>query len=88
MSNYNLEPRYDSQKSFYGKARVTVTEAIHTLTSYSTKVAEYDATKGKMVVHGWWSNTTARHVNEFLRQHGFETKSKKEVEDGLTLTKK
>lgn len=87
MSTYNLEPRYDSQKSFYGKARVRVTGAIHTLISYNTEVAEYDATTGKMEVHGWWSNTTARHVNEFLRQHGFEAKSKKQVEDGLTLTK-
>lgn len=87
MNTYNLEPKHQSQKSFYGKARVRVNGTHHTLTSYNTEVAEYDASTGKMTVHDWYSNTTMRHVNEFLIQHGFKSLSKKEVQGGITLKK-
>ena len=38
---YDLEPKYDSRKSFYGKAKVYSDDAGHLLLmSYSTIVAE------------------------------------------------
>ena len=56
------------------------------LESYSTIVAsikdeivEPDESK-RVKVYGWYSQTTARHINEFLYQHGFKTMSKKEME--------
>lgn len=86
MSQTNLEPRYDSQKSFYGKAVVKKDGTTVKLISYSTVVAEYNPVKGVMKVHGWYSNITQRHVNEFLQQYNFSKHSKKEVTNGLTLT--
>ena len=84
---YDLEPRYDSRKSFYGKAKVYKDDKGHLLLmSYSTIVAEITdgiATEdGRSIVkvNGWYSATTARHINEFLYQHGFKTMSKKEME--------
>lgn len=88
MEVYNLEPRYDSQKSFYGKAKIIKDGTNIKLQSYSTIVAEYNPLKGIMEVHGWWSNTTQRHVNEFLMQYNFSKHTKKEIENGLTLKHK
>ena len=52
--------------------------------SYSTIVAEIvdEIVEGerKVKVFGWYSNTTARHINEFLQQNGFNKMSKKEME--------
>ena len=56
------------------------------LRSYRTIVAEIkdeviEPNQSKRVkVNGWYSNTTARHVNDFLYQFGFKTMSKKEME--------
>lgn len=84
---YNLTPQYDSRKSFYGKAKVYRDDKGHILLmSYSTIVAEItDAIasedgKPHVKVNGWYSSTTARHINDFLYQYGFKTMSKKEME--------
>lgn len=86
---YDLDCRYDRQKSFYGKARIFRNDAGSIfLMSYSTIVAEVqDATitedgRHHAIVYDWYSNTTSRHVNEFLRQHGFNAMNKKEMEGG------
>ena len=73
-----LFPQYDTRKSFYKKAQVITYNGILYLQSYDTIVAKVE--NGKAVVNGWYSQTTARHINEFLRQNGFETMSKKEME--------
>ena len=75
---------HDSHKSYYGKAIVTTTtngkgEKILTLTSYSTEVATYNEDQRKMTIHGWFSATTARHINSFLVGCGFEPCSKREL---------
>lgn len=71
MEYYELFPRYDSRKSFYGKAHITVyPNGRKVLTSYSTEVAEITA-DGKPIVYGKWSQTTTRHQKEFLKQNGF-----------------
>ena len=84
---YDLEPKYDRRKSFYGKAKVYSDDAGHLLLmSYSTIVAEItdeiatEDGKPRVKVNGYYSQTTARHINDFLYQHGFKTMSKKEME--------
>lgn len=86
---YELQPQYDRQKSFYKKANVyRDDEGKILLMSYTTIVAEYhDAIitedgKPHLKVNGWYSNTTARHINEFAQQHGFSKMNKKEMEGG------
>jgi hypothetical protein len=84
---YNLEPQYDNANSFYGKARVYRDDKGHLfLESYSTIVAEItdgiatEDGRKRAKVYGWYSRTTARHINDFLYQHGFKTMNKKEME--------
>ena len=69
MNAYNLEPRYCSQQSFYGKALVIELDGYIWLKSYNTIVAEIK--DGVPKVYGYYSNTTSRHIKEFLKQHGF-----------------
>ena len=84
---YELKPQYDRAKSFYKKANVYKDDKGHILLmSYTIIVAEItDAMatedgKPKLKVNGWYSNTTARHINEFAQQYGFNKMSKKEME--------
>lgn len=86
---HELEPHYDRAKSFYKKANVyRNAQGKILLMSYSTIVAEIVdeavSTTGERQakVFGWYSNTTARHINEFLQQYGFDKMSKKEMEGG------
>lgn len=64
---YKLSARYDSRKSFYGKAQVIeYDDGSRALKSYDTIVSRE---KGGKVEHlGKWSNTTSRHQREFERQ--------------------
>jgi hypothetical protein len=51
------------------------------LISYTTRVASYNHKTGEMSVFGWYSKTTAKHINEFLNFYGFDSVSKKEMEN-------
>ena len=82
----NLEPRYDSRKSFYGKARVETDypeRGSKVLYSYSTPVVGIRDGKVTLLRNGYlgWasSSTTLRHVKDFLRQEGFASGSYKEL---------
>lgn len=80
----NLEPRCDSRKSFYGKAKVLADYPVVWLISYTTRVAaiKYDgAIEGhaRAEVYGTYSPTTLRHIKEFLRQYGFRADSAKQI---------
>lgn len=79
MNMYELSARYDSRKSFYGKAKVMVNENVETLFSYDTEVAKI-ASGTLFIRSGFWnySQTTRRHVKEFAKQHSFDVK-----EDGV-----
>ena len=77
VSEYELEPRYDSRKDFYGKANVRKENGKLILKSYSTDVAEIE--NGKAKVHGLYSATTTRHIKEFLSQNGFKVESSKQI---------
>ena len=73
-----LNSIYSSQKDFYGKANVIVEGGQTKLKSYSTIVAVKEGNKVK--VKGWYSKTTAIHINEFLRQNGASSLTKKEMD--------
>lgn len=63
-----LTVRYDARNSFYGKAMVDYSRGVKTLFSYGTKVVTI---KNNVVTLGAsydYSQTTLRHVKEFLKQ--------------------
>ena len=76
MARGYLKPEYDSRASFYNKAETEDDK----LYSYGTLVAEI--INGEPVLYPDWSysQTTIRHVREWLKQHGFEAGSKAEIE--------
>lgn len=62
---YELTPK-TSQKSFYGKARVTVySDGSKVLASYSTDVARIDANGNVFRLWTGWSATTGKHIAAF-----------------------
>ena len=67
ISFYELSPRFDSRKSFYGKAQIIEIESDTYLKSYDTIVCGIINGEFRRFWSGW-SNTTGRHVNEFSRQ--------------------
>lgn len=73
--SYELKPIYANQKSFYGKAMVSVDTGADTdyiLRSYDTPVLAVEvAENGDIYVSRLWSSysaTTGRHVREFTYQ--------------------
>lgn len=67
MMIFELTARYDSRKSFYGKAHVIDHEdGTLELQSYNTIVSR--CKDGKVEHLGKWSQTTSRHQREFERQ--------------------
>lgn len=67
MRIFELVPRYDTRKSFYGKARVVDHEdGTIDLQSYDTIVSR--CVNGKVEELGKWSATTTRHQKEFRKQ--------------------
>jgi len=87
MRTYELTP-VNWRKSFYWKCEVVeinlpTGETVSELWSYETMVARYTS-KGwanKMEVFGWYSNTTASHINAFLYHFWYETTNKKGMEE-------
>ena len=70
MYKEELETQYDRRKSFYGKAHVIhYDDGSIALQSYSTIVAVI--VNGNVIrTWGGYSDTTRRHVNDFLYQNG------------------
>lgn len=67
MYTYELSARYDSRKSFYGKAHVIdYGNGVLELMSYSTIVSR--CVNGVVEHFGKWSQTTTRHQREFEKQ--------------------
>lgn len=84
---YDMSPRYDAQKSFYGKAKVDVKDnGVQVCKSYGTPVALIKDGKAYLLsgVTNYYSyrtsSTTLRHVKEFLKQNGFKAESLKQIE--------
>lgn len=80
---YELMPKFDSRKQFYGKAIVeNQTDGYaYVLKSYGVKVAAIEYGTGTAVLFPDWDYgaTTLRHVKEFLQQHGHTKMTKQEI---------
>lgn len=75
-----LQAIYTNQKSFYGKARIKHLEnGNKVLISYSTRVCELDD-NNNIIYIAYYSQTTARHINDFIMQNGLAKMTKKEIE--------
>jgi hypothetical protein len=70
-----------NRKTFYGKCIVIKEDNVSSLKSYNTIVASFDHATNKMTINGWYSATTARHINAFLDFFGLPTCSKKEMQN-------
>lgn len=81
QTSYELQPQFSHAKSFYRKATVEVYSNGAVLYSYDTAVLALVNVDGKIRAFQLWSGysqTTARHVDEFLRQNGQKPLSKKD----------
>lgn len=79
MEKQELEPIYDRRKSFYKKAFIIRnSDNSVDLLSYSTIVATIK--DGKLHINGFYSNTTLRHIKEFISQMGYTNGTKTELE--------
>ena len=75
-----LKPIHTHQRSFYNRAFVKYYKnGLIVLQSYSTNVASINPTHEYAHVYGWYSVTTAKHINEFLQQHSLDKMSKREM---------
>lgn len=72
-------------EGFYNKALVYNNNNNYLLMSYDTVVTEYN--DKIMYLYGYYSQTTAKHINSFLEKFGFQTMSKKEIENTKILIK-
>jgi hypothetical protein len=77
--SYDLRPQYDARQSFYNKARVEDNGSELVLYSYNTPVAKIVDDSVELLPKWDYSQTTLRHVKEFLKQNGFETGSVSEL---------
>lgn len=69
MNIYELSPRYDSRKSFYGKAHVLeFPDGTKQLQSYNTIVCELSPDGVFSMLWDGKSQTTSRHIKEFRKQ--------------------
>ena len=84
MTKISLQP-HDGRKSFYGKCEAIKEDCGLKLRSYNTVVAEYHYDTKEVKIHGWYSMTTARHINSFLSHFGLPTMTKKEMQKEPTI---
>ena len=75
---YELKVIYGRQKSFYNKANVLIDDSIKTLISYNTKICKIQDKQPKILVDDL-SNTTLKHLKEFLLQEGFKADNKRQI---------
>ncbi len=74
---YKLNCIHDGRKSFYNKALIIEAEGIKKLQSYETIVCIIK--NNKPIVYGTYSQTTLRHIKEFLIQNGFKAESSSQI---------
>ena len=73
---FELTPKFDSRKSFYGKAKISFEGDRRLLLSYGTPVAFIEPDQPSVMLDGWDSTqTTLRHVKEFLKQNDLKAES-------------
>lgn len=72
MRIYELSARYDTRKSFYGKAKIIeLDNGTVQLQSYDTIVGEIKNNKYYQLWNGK-TQTTSRHIKEFKKQYNIE----------------
>lgn len=80
LSEGVLNPEFSSRKSFYGKAGTDDTADGKVLTSYGTQIMRIKDGKITMLCRPeHLTNTTLRHIREFLLQNGLEPLTKKQL---------
>jgi uncharacterized protein YgbK (DUF1537 family) len=72
-----LQAIYDGRKSFGGKAKIRTENGKTILKSYQTDVAYIK--NGKAKISGSYSQTTTRHIKEFLRQNRIKAINTKQI---------
>jgi len=75
---YDLACIYNNQKSFYGKAQVKIRNDVKMLFSYDTEVLKIENNKPKIMIYSL-SQTTLKHIKEFLLQEGYRADNKKQI---------
>lgn len=72
--SYDLRPEYDTRKSFYNKARVDDDRDSTKLYSYNTLICTIDKRNNTIEFTDAYnfSQTTRRHLREFLLQNGID----------------
>ncbi len=83
IKTYELNASYDSRQSFYGKAKVIEEGNKQTLISHNAEVAIIE--NGIAKVNDTYSQTTLRHIKEFLLQNGFNADNKKYIEENYMI---
>lgn len=79
-NTYDLTTYYDARASFYGKAKVDVDGNSKTLYSYGTEICRISDSTARIVCRiDQLSNTTMRHLKEFLLQNSFKAENKKQM---------
>jgi CRISPR/Cas system CMR subunit Cmr6 (Cas7 group RAMP superfamily) len=88
----DLQTIYDTQKSFYGKAKTITTlidldKQVIELKSYNTIVARITKDDAQTTYEylGYYSRTTARHQKEFFKQYGLNDEQYKKLKTKQTL---
>lgn len=78
-----LEPEFSGRKSFYGKARVNDDESGNkVLRSYDTDIMKIvDGNIEMLCGEDALTQTTLRHIREFLQQNGIEPLTRKQLVD-------
>lgn len=67
-----LIPNHEKRKSYYGKAKMEYKDDIVTLVSYDTDIVKLNQVTNELEALckvGDLSNTTLRHLREFLKQN-------------------
>ena len=78
IKTYELTPIYNNQKSFNGKAKVKIKEDLKMLFSYDIEVCRIENNQPKILIDTL-SQTTSKHLKEFLLQEGFKADNKKQI---------
>ena len=76
-----LQPLHGNVKCYYGKAIIVENDKMRYLYSYDTLVVAVSFENDTIILHNehLWSQTTLRHIKEFLQQHGKPKYTKAEL---------
>lgn len=87
MNKQNIEILkciFDSANSFYNKSGTILNDSKLILISYDTEVAYIK--DNIAFVNGTYSQTTLRHIKEFLKQNGFKADTKTQILKDYSIT--